>query len=105
MLDALSRDLKRRRAEGPVTDRLEHHSRVRLEPGQRRRLQDGRLLLKAVRRRVTITDDFIRRLDLPPNVAYFQASSHSDRQSVTYAWAAAPRLRAIHSSHWRSMRS
>src|ERR1017187_5936692 len=68
LMDQLSSDLERRRAKGEPIDRREHVSGVILEPNHARRQRDGRLLLAAMRHRVTISEEFLERLDLPPNI-------------------------------------
>jgi hypothetical protein len=58
-------DLDRRRGTGDAVDLSEHYSGVMLEPGYRRRQQDGRVLKRLVRRKAAISDDLIKRLELP----------------------------------------
>jgi hypothetical protein len=77
-LETLTRDLERRRDAGEPIDPAEHHSGHRLEPGDGRRQRDGRLLRKAIRRRVSISDEFIDRLDLPGNMVVARHSSKKD---------------------------
>jgi hypothetical protein len=56
-------------------DRQEHYSGVMLELGYRRRQQDGRLLMQAIRHGVTISDELLAQLDLPSNVGFIRAPS------------------------------
>lgn len=69
LLDTLAGDLERRRDAGEPIDPLEHYAGLRLEPGYRRRQRDGRVLNEAIRRRVSISDEFMGRLDLPGNIS------------------------------------
>jgi hypothetical protein len=69
LFDRLAGDLKRRRAAGEPIDPSEHYTGVMLEPGYRRRQRDGRVLKEAIRHRVSISDEFIGRLDLPGNIS------------------------------------
>jgi hypothetical protein len=69
LFDRLADDLKRRRAAGEPIDPSEHYTGVMLEPGYRRRQRDGRVLKEAIRHRVSISDEFIGRLDLPGNIS------------------------------------
>jgi hypothetical protein len=46
-----------------------------LELGYRRRQQDGRLLMQAIRHGVTISDELLAQLDLPSNVGFIRAPS------------------------------
>lgn len=73
----LSAELERRRAEGQPIDRREHLSGLILEAGHSRRQHDARLLREATRHGVTISDDFLRGLDLPSNVAVLRSSAGS----------------------------
>jgi hypothetical protein len=75
MLETLGRELerRRRRSGGDPIDRMEHYTGVVLEPGYRRRQQDERLLQKAIRHGATISDDFLRGLDLPSNVSVMRS--------------------------------
>jgi hypothetical protein len=68
LLDALAKDLRMRREAGQAVDPREHVSGVVLEPGHQRRQRDGRLLARAIRRGVPISDQFLAGLDLPANV-------------------------------------
>ena len=74
LIDALAAELKRRRIAGDVVDRQEHYTGVVLEPGYRRRQQDGRLLRQAIRHGVIISDELLAQLDLPSNVGFIRAS-------------------------------
>src|ERR1019366_7284862 len=69
LLETLAGDLERRRDAGEPIDPHEYYSGLRLEPGYRRRQRDGRVLKEAIRRRVSISDEFIDRLDLPGNIS------------------------------------
>lgn len=51
LLRELNNDLERRRDAGDPVDRSEHYTRHMLEPGYRRRQQDGRLLKRLIRQR------------------------------------------------------
>jgi hypothetical protein len=46
-------------------DLSEHYTGVMLEPGYSRRQKDGRILKRLIRRRATISDDLLERLELP----------------------------------------
>jgi hypothetical protein len=70
LIELLNRDLQRRRAAGDPVDRQEHYTGVLLEPGHRRRQQDGRLVKKAFLHRVAIPDALLEQFDLPPNVSF-----------------------------------
>jgi hypothetical protein len=61
-------DVERRRAAGETIDPLEHVTGVRLDAGHQRRQQAGRLVMAARRRRVSLSDETLAQLDLPPNV-------------------------------------
>jgi hypothetical protein len=69
-IELLNGDLQRRRAAGDPVDRQEHYTGVLLEPGHRRRQQDGRLVKRAFLHRVAIPDALLEQLDLPPNVTF-----------------------------------
>lgn len=75
LIDDLADELRRRRVAGNVLDGQEHYSGVVLEPGYRRRQQDGRLLMQAIRHGVTISDELLAQLDLPSNVSFMRALS------------------------------
>lgn len=79
LIERCARDLERRRAAGEAIDRLEHYTGVSLEPGYRRRQQDGRLLRQAIRHGATITDDFLKGLDLPSNVSVMRSRGPKQR--------------------------
>ncbi|MBJ7593749.1 MAG: hypothetical protein JF886_02625 [Candidatus Dormibacteraeota bacterium] len=68
LLRELNSGLNRRRAEGHPVDSREHYTGVVLEPGYRRRQQDGRLVRAAIRHGVLISEDLLERLDLPKNM-------------------------------------
>jgi hypothetical protein len=68
LLETLAGDLERRRDAGEPIDPLEHYTGLRLEPVYRRRQRDGRVLKEAIRRRVSISDEFMGRLDLPARI-------------------------------------
>ena len=68
LLETLAGDLQRRRDAGDPIDPAEHYTGLMLEPGYRRRQRDARVLKRAIRRRVSISDEFIDRLDLPRNM-------------------------------------
>ena len=72
LLDSLASDLRCRRASGENVDPQEHYTGVVLEPGYRRRQNDGRLLRKAVERRA-VTDKLLARLELPSNLSFVRA--------------------------------
>ena len=84
LLERLGRELERRRSAGESIDRLEHYTGVVLAPGYRRRQHDGRLLQKAIRHGATISDDFLKGLDLPPNVSVMRSMppKQSEHRSV-----------------------
>jgi hypothetical protein len=69
LIRQLNKELEHRRAAGQPVDHREYVSGVTLEPGYKRRQRDGQLLRAAIRHRLGISDDFLRRLDLPTNVA------------------------------------
>ncbi len=56
LIGALAKDLRMRREAGQAVDSREHVSGVVLEPGHQRRQRDGRLLARAIRRGVPISD-------------------------------------------------
>lgn len=78
LLETLTGDLERRRDAGEPIDPAEHYSGHRLEPGYGRRQRDGRVLRGAIRRRISISDEFIDRLDLPGNMVVARHSSKED---------------------------
>ena len=78
LLESLSGDLERRRDVGQPIDPREHYTGHRLEPGYRRRQRYGRVLREAIRRRVSISDEFIDRLDLPGNMFVARQSAKED---------------------------
>ncbi len=78
LLETLTAGLEGRRDAGEPIDPAEHYSGHRLEPGYGRRQRDGRVLREAIRRRVSISDEFIDRLDLPGNMIVARQSSKED---------------------------
>jgi hypothetical protein len=72
LIRQLNNDLEHRRAAGQPVDHREYVSGVCLEPGYKRRQRDGRLLRAAIQHRADLSNDFLRRLDLPSNVAVLQ---------------------------------
>ena len=78
LLETLAGDLERRRDAGEPIDPLEHYTGLRLEPGYGRRQRDGRVLREAIRHRVSISDEFIGRLDLPGNIVMARSSAEGD---------------------------
>jgi hypothetical protein len=73
LIEALGADLRRRREAGEPIDPLEHYTGMTLDPGYRRRHQDGRILMRAIRHRVSLSDDVLGRLDLPSNMSMLRA--------------------------------
>jgi hypothetical protein len=65
LLQWFNAQLERRRGAGDDIDLSEHYSGVMLEPGYRRRQQDGRVLKRLVRRKAAISADLLKRLELP----------------------------------------
>ena len=78
LLDELSSDWRRRRAEGQLIDTREHITGVVLEPNHARRQRDARLLHAAIRPRVAISEEFLERLDLPRGVFVRSHRPHAD---------------------------
>ena len=72
LFDEASAQLSRDRAAGNATDPREHYSGVVLEPGDRRRQQNGRLIRKAIARGVN-PDALLDDLELPSNVGILRA--------------------------------
>ncbi len=79
LLETLTSELEHRRDAGEQIDPAEHYSGHRLEPGYGRRQRDGRALRGAIRRRVSISDEFIDRLDLPRHMF---VSRHSPKEDA-----------------------
>ncbi len=79
LLETLTGDLEHRRDAGEPIDPAEHYSGNRLEPAYGRRQRDGRVLREAIRRRLSISDEFIDRLDLPGNMF---VTRHSPKGAV-----------------------
>ena len=73
LIERLNDDLERRRAAGADVDLSEHYTGVVLEPGYRRRQQDGRILKRLIRRGPTISDDLLERLELPQGMAVLRS--------------------------------
>ena len=78
LLRGLNNDLERRRDAGEPVERSEHYSGQMLEPGYRRRQQDGRLLKRLIRRRATISDELIERLELPQGMSLLRSRNVRD---------------------------
>jgi hypothetical protein len=79
LLEMLNDDLKRRRDAGDPVDRSEHFTGQMLEPGHRRRAQDGRLLMRLIRHRARISDELVARLELPHGMSVLRSRSERDR--------------------------
>jgi hypothetical protein len=78
LLEKLNADLERRREAGDSVDRSEHYTGVRLEPGYRRRQQDGRILKRLIQHRATISDELLERLELPHGMAILRSRTERD---------------------------
>lgn len=65
LLEELSSDWGRRRADGQLIDPREHITGVVLEANHARRQRDARLLRAAIRHRTAISEEFLERLDVP----------------------------------------
>jgi hypothetical protein len=78
LVELLSEDLRRRRETGDPVEPSEHFTGVMLEPGYRRRQQDGRILKRLIRHGATISDDLLARLELPRGMAYVRSRADGD---------------------------
>lgn len=79
LFETLNGDLQRRRGDvGDLVDPHEHFSGVRLEPGYRRRQRDGRILMAAIRHRVSLPRELVERLDLPVGMKVVFSQKNGD---------------------------
>jgi hypothetical protein len=78
LFERLNEDLRRRREAGDPVEPSEHFTGVMLEPGYRRRQQDGRILMRLIRHGATISDDLLAQLELPRGMAYVRSRADGD---------------------------
>jgi hypothetical protein len=80
-LDAVSEEIRRRRAAGGHVDPSEHVSGIVYEPGSRRRAANGRLVMRALSHGVA-PGPWMDELELPSNMAVFGASARPGHQQA-----------------------
>ena len=74
---ATSEELRRRKSAGEDVDAREHVSGIVLEPGDRQRAANGRLLIRAMRRGVPL-GPWADELELPASISFVRSSRDSD---------------------------
>jgi hypothetical protein len=80
-LDAVSEEMRRRRAAGGHVDPSEHVSGIVYEPGSRRRAANGRLVMRALSHGIA-PGPWMDELELPSNMAVFGASARPGHQQA-----------------------